>query len=1085
MNTRPRTPRTPRILSVILLFAGIGSTNLSAQSVSQGETDSEEVIELSPFSVSAAEDNGYAAVNTLAGTRLKTDLKDLAGAIQVVTEQFMEDTGVTNSEDLFLYTTNTEASGPDGNFGGGGAERRNPEQARVRGLSNPDRTRGYFLTNIGFDAYNTDRVAIAKGPNALLFGLGSPAGIVNNNLKQAKFQDANRAQFRLGSWGSHRETIDINKVLVEDKLAVRLIGLNNQNKFKQKPAYEDEQRIYGALNWSITDSTSLKANIEQGTKDATRPNTSSPTSNIPTWVADGMPVTTGNFSQTGFGSFGGNRAPQYIYDGPAATAVSVGFDPDPATSGPDGIRRTHYTYANRAEDGGSGFSDAVLNDSNRWIFDFRNNYLGGLDNQQKYDFSAVNVALEQRLGQNAGIELSFDDQYYQSWSRDRVGNGISVDASSFLPYFVSDGNGGTVDATNPNVRRPYVTLTENMRKAETEREAVRLTGYYDLDFKEIGDNLGWLGRHVFTGVASDQSSEVLRYSNNYGSSITGEMEDVLQANRARDFTSSSWDRRGQGKRYLGPAITGVPSSGFAASRVLTNVTPRVGDWSAWMYDKFAAPIVPGHTGAYRQVNGSFNHDPVTSASIDRQEIETYALTGQSFLFNDAIVATYGWRQDKASSFRDGAPDQNADNIALIDSLQLPGTPDSSVKADVFSWGIVGHVPTSLTEKLGMKLSAHYNESENFVPLPGRVSLLNRPHDSPAGSTEEFGFSFGNMDDTFHVRVNWYETISINQTDNSAGSAAIPNWERLFYNNVRNSLQELEERVPGDPSQGYWPNNINWADTYTLPPLGMREAFWTPINPDPSPGGTNAVSDHPNSNVTGVSDFISKGMEIEGVWNPNSNLTMAFNVAQQEVSKTNVLQSYREYFDIREPQWLAMGALVARPNTYKNDEPQTIYQRTRTVQWAGLIPRIAAEGQPSHEIREWRANFITNYKFNDDSKLKGWSVGGALRWQDQVAVGFEDGSVNGATDYGVDGLGSFSVADFDSPIFGPAETNADVWFAYGRKIMKDKVGWKIQLNVRNVLNNDDLIITGADFDGLPTRIRIVNPINYRLTTTFDF
>ncbi|MGY8719794.1 MAG: hypothetical protein ACKVI3_18670, partial [Verrucomicrobiia bacterium] len=65
------------------------------------------------------------------------------------------------------------------------------------------------------------------------------------------------------------------------------------------------------------------------------------------------------------------------------------------------------------------------------------------------------------------------------------------------------------------------------------------------------------------------------------------------------------------------------------------------------------------------------------------------------------------------------------------------------------------------------------------------------------------------------------------------------------------------------------------------------------------------------------------------------------------------------------------------------------------------------------------------------------------------------------------------------------TNADVWFAYGRKIMKDKVGWKIQLNVRNVLNNDDLIITGADFDGLPTRIRIVNPINYRLTTTFDF
>ena len=1085
MNTSPRNPIIPRILRVVLLFAGIGSINLLAQSASQDASDSEEVIELSPFSVTAEDDTGYAAMSTLAGTRLKTDLKDLAGAIQVVTEQFMEDTGVTNSEDLFLYTTNTEASGPSGNFGGGGAERRNPEQTRVRGLSNPDRTRGYFLTNIGFDSYNTDRVAIAKGPKALLFGLGSPAGIVNNNLKQARFQDANRVQFRVGSWGATRQVLDINKEIIEDRLAIRLIGLNNQNKFMQKPAYEDEQRLYGALNFQVTASTSIKANFETGTKDATRPNTSSPTSNIPNWVADGMPVTSGNFNQSGFSNFGGNRAPQYIYDSPSATTVSVGFDPAPATSGPDGISRAHYTYTNREEDGGSGFSNGVLTDDNRWVFDFRNNSLGGLDNQQKYDFSAFNVALEQRLGQNAGFELSFDQQYYQSWSRDRVGNGINIDPSSFLPYFISDGNGGTTDPVNPNVGRPYVTLLENMRKAETEREAIRLTGYYDLDFTELNEDLGWLGRHVFTGVASAQSSEVLRYSNSYGSSITGEMEDVLQDNRNRDFTSSSWDRRGQGKRYLGPAITGVPASGFAASRVLTNVTPRVTDWSAWMYDSNAAPIVAGHNGAYRQVSGGFNHDPVTSASIDRQEIETYAITGQSFLFNDAIVGTYGWRQDSASSFRDGAPDQNADNISSVESLMLPSTADNTIKADVFSWGLVGHVPTSLTDKIGVKLSAHYNQSENFVPAPGRVSILNRPHDSPAGSTEEFGFSVGNMANTFHVRVNWYETISTNQTDNSLGSANIPNWERLFYNNVRNSLQQVEERVPGDPSQGFWPNNINWADTYTLPPLGMREAFWTPINPDPAPGGTPAVSDHPNSNVTGVSDFASEGLEIEGVWNPNRNLTMAFNVAQQEVKKTNVLQSYREYFDLREPQWLAMGALVARPNTYKNDNPQTILQRTRTVQWARLIPQIAAEGQPSHEIREWRANVITNYKFDDGSRLKGWSVGGALRWQDQVAVGFLDGTVNGATEYGITGLGDFNVADFNSPIFGPAETNADVWFAYGKNIMKDKVKWKIQLNVRNVLNNDDLIITQVDFDGLPTRVRIVNPMNFRLTTTFDF
>lgn len=1068
-----------------LFFVSLGTLNLVAQSMPQNEDiEREEVIELSPFSVTAAEDNAYAATNTLAGTRLKTNLKDLASAIQVVTEQFIEDTAVTSSEDLFLYTANTEASGPSGNYGGGGAERRNPQQTRVRGLANPDRTRGYFLTDIGFDSYNTDRVAIAKGPNSLLFGLGSPAGIVNNSLKQAKFRDANSAQFRVGSWGAHREVLDINKVIWDDRLAVRLIGLNNQNKFKQKPAYEDEQRLYGALTFQATSSTTLRANFETGATVASRPTTSSPTSNIPDWVNDGMPLTTGNFNQSGFFTFGGNRAPQYIYDGPAATEVSIGFDPGPPTPGPDGITRGHYTYTLREEDGGNGYSNGVLTDETRWVYDFRNNSLSGLDNQQKYDFSAYNLTAEQRLGQNAGLELSYDEQWYQSWSQDRVGNNIYVDASSYLPYFISDGNGGTQDPVNPNVGRPYVTMTEDMRKAETNREAVRLTAYYDLDFREISDTLGWFGRHVFTGVVSNQSSEVLRYSNLYGSAITGEIEGVMEANRNINFTSASFDRQGQGKRYLGPAITGIPANGYVASRVLTNVTPRITDWSAWMYDSNAQPIVPGHDGAYRLLSGSFNRDPVTSASIDRQEIETYAITGQSYLLGDSIVATYGWRQDEASSYRDGDPEINEDGIAFVDSLQLPSSPDNTVKEDVFSWGVVGHLPGSWTSKLGLSFSGHYGESENYVPSPGRISILNRVHPSPAGSTKEFGFSVDGFEGKAHIRVNWYETISKNQTDNSLGAANIPNWERLFYNEVRNSLQVPELKDPSDPSKGYWPNNIDWADTYTLPPLGMREAFWTPVNPDPSPGGTPQVTNHPNPNVTGVSDFTSEGIEIDAIFNPTKNWTIALNVTKQNVVKNNVLKSYREYFDLREPQWLAMGHLIPRPNTVKNAVPQSIYQRTRTVQWARLIPEISAEGARSHEIREWRANFITNYKFSDSSPFKGWSIGGAYRWQDEVAVGFLNGTTTGA-DYGVVGLDEVAIVDVNQPVFGPAETNVDAWLAYRRKILDDKIGWKIQLNVRNVLNNDDTIITRVDGDGLPTRVRIMNPTNYLLTTTFEF
>ena len=77
----------------LLVLAFAGAPGLYAQ-------DDEDVFELSPFSVMAEENEGYRALSTLAGTRLRTPLKDIAGAVQVVTEEFLEDQGVANVEDL-------------------------------------------------------------------------------------------------------------------------------------------------------------------------------------------------------------------------------------------------------------------------------------------------------------------------------------------------------------------------------------------------------------------------------------------------------------------------------------------------------------------------------------------------------------------------------------------------------------------------------------------------------------------------------------------------------------------------------------------------------------------------------------------------------------------------------------------------------------------------------------------------------------------------------------------------------------------------------------------------------------------------
>lgn len=104
-----------------LLCACALLTGASAQTVSEaprppGQAAQEETYQLSPFVVQADEVNGYQATSTLAGTRLKSSLKDLSTTISVVTPQFLEDTASNNMQDLLVYTAATEIPGVGGNM---------------------------------------------------------------------------------------------------------------------------------------------------------------------------------------------------------------------------------------------------------------------------------------------------------------------------------------------------------------------------------------------------------------------------------------------------------------------------------------------------------------------------------------------------------------------------------------------------------------------------------------------------------------------------------------------------------------------------------------------------------------------------------------------------------------------------------------------------------------------------------------------------------------------------------------------------------------------------------------------------------
>ncbi len=299
------------------LWAQTAPTPAPGTASAQKESDSDQPVVLSPFVVEASEDEGrYQATSTLAGTRVRTDLRDVASAISVVTSQFLKDTGSKNSQDLLVYTTNTEVGGVAGNYSGLGNTNGISERGallapstntRVRGLDSADNTRDYFITDIPWDSFNVGRVDLQRGPNSILFGVGSPAGIVNSSVNTAGFKTKGSIENRIDQFGSMRWSLDYNQVLIKDELAFRVSALDDDAKYRQKPAFNNDKRLFGALNFTpklvANGTTSIRANYEYGDVDANRPRTLSPIDKVSPYFYSSAASTAGGLPVINKGAF--------------------------------------------------------------------------------------------------------------------------------------------------------------------------------------------------------------------------------------------------------------------------------------------------------------------------------------------------------------------------------------------------------------------------------------------------------------------------------------------------------------------------------------------------------------------------------------------------------------------------------------------------------------------------------------------------------------------------------------------------------------------------------------------------------------
>ena len=625
----------------------------------------EEPVLLDPFTVTT-EHEGYKADDTLAGGRIRTTLKDTPAALSVVTAKLMQDLAATNAEDLLVYTANTEVSGLGGNFSGmssrgsgisvssaaEGTRLVNPAGVnRSRGLSGMDNTRNYMPSDIPWDGFNISRVDISRGPNSFLFGVGSPSGISNVSTNEAMFSDKGSFEARIGSFGSTRESLDFNKVLLPQQLAMRVDLVNDEAQYRQKPAFNHGKRAYGALRFDPTflrtDSahTKIQANFEHGRVKSNNPRTLPPIDYVTGYLRDP------NASMTGYnpwtyrlvdnqpaatvspwtnsGSLGNEYQwgsnPNYYWDAVTGNLLRASQASFSQPAGSDylaaaGLSNNAYHVHSRgfsnyatainyrepdkykgAYQGTVNYFDQTLGE--RSVFDFQNKLIDGNNKRewQQWDAAQVNV-VQSLFDSRLVIQAVADRQEYRSGQEGLLNTRtpvITLDLDSHLltyPSWLPQAQ------TNPNLGRP-VTFGSYGKGDETrsKRDNYQVTAAWDLnierDFGAKGLLASILGRHDITALGSrnthEQSSESYKL---YG--IDPEFAMTHLGRTKLRENEMTW------QAYLGPSLLGTNGAGANLSNLATSIAPTAYPMTVYRPVWTASTVNPADPWSFTVPNGS-------------------------------------------------------------------------------------------------------------------------------------------------------------------------------------------------------------------------------------------------------------------------------------------------------------------------------------------------------------------------------------------------------------------------------------------------------------------------------------------------
>lgn len=177
-----------------LLAQSIAPAALSAPAPTD-KKPAEEVVTLNEFSVSANQEHGYVASETMSGSRINTKIIDLPYSTVNLTNEFFEDFGILELNESLTYIGGLTNLGIGGTF-------------NLRGFSSTSQLRDGFYRLGRYGQSNVERLEIIRGPNAAIYGRSSPGGMVNMISKQPKPEEAETITVDNGSFGQRREKLE-------------------------------------------------------------------------------------------------------------------------------------------------------------------------------------------------------------------------------------------------------------------------------------------------------------------------------------------------------------------------------------------------------------------------------------------------------------------------------------------------------------------------------------------------------------------------------------------------------------------------------------------------------------------------------------------------------------------------------------------------------------------------------------------------------------------------------------------------------------------------------------------------------------